>query len=554
MGCSGRHAGREGKRTEKEFAQKAFIAIDLKSFYASVELVDRKLDPLTTNLVVADESRTEKTICLAVSPSLRANGIPGRARLFEVIRKVKEINAERLAKAKKLGVLPRDPATGEYRFASASSDAEALRADPSLELSYIIAPPRMKLYEEISTRVFSLYTQFVSPEDIHVYSIDECFLDVTGYLKTYNLSAHDLAMKMIRTVLSATGITATAGIGSNLYLAKVAMDIVAKHVPPDRDGVRIAELDEAGYREKLWCHTPITDFWRVGAGIARRLAGLGCRTMGDVARLSERDESRLYDALGITAELLIDHAWGWEPTEIKTIKQYKPETNSISSGQVLTEPYPADKAKLIVREMTELLALELVRKKVVTKQVVLTMNYDRTCITPASAPNTYKVAKTGEIYRGTVGLDWYGRPCPKHAHGTGNLPGWTSSTRKIMAAMMEVFDRIIDPDLTVRRINIAAENILPENEIPEEAPEQLSFFVDYEALQREKEKERALDLKERKIQDATLRLQEKFGKNALLKGMNLQEGATTRLRNRQIGGHAAGPQEEAEPNRREQDE
>jgi len=521
-----------------------YIAIDLKSFYASVELADRKYDPLTTNLVVADDSRTEKTICLAVSPSLKAHGISGRARLFEVIQRVKEVNQERFAKAKRLGVLPKGE-DGKYHFTSKSFDAEALAADPALELSYIIAPPRMKLYEKISTQIFSIYMKYVSDEDIHVYSIDECFLDVTGYLNTYHLSAHDLAITMIREVLYETGITATAGIGSNLYLAKVAMDIVAKHVPPDKDGVRIAELDEESYRELLWCHTPITDFWRVGHGIARRLEGLGCYTMGDVARLSVKDEGALYNALGINAELLIDHAWGWEPTEIATIKQYRPETNSLSSGQVLMEPYGWEKAKLIVREMTELLVLDLVRKRVVTKKIELTIGYDRTSIvlsyqgkTPKE--NEYKVAKTGEKYRGKVKADPYGRPQPYHAHGTGNLEGWTSSTRKIMKTMMELYDRIVDRDLLVRRINVVAVDLIKEKDIPQDAPEQLNLFVDYEALEREKERERKLDERERKIQNATLQLQARYGKNIILKGMNLQEGATTILRNGQIGGHRAG--------------
>ena len=525
--------------------QRTYIAIDLKSFYASVECADRKYDPLRTNLVVADGSRTEKTICLAVSPSLKAHGISGRARLFEVVQKVKAVNAERFRKALRLGVLPKDPETGKYHFVSSSFDAEALAADPSLELSYIIAPPRMKLYEEISTKIFSIYMKYISDEDIHVYSIDECFLDVTGYLDTYRLSAHELAMTMIREVLHTTGITATAGIGTNLYLAKVAMDIVAKHVPADKDGVRIAELDEKKYRELLWCHKPLTDFWRVGKGIAKRLEKLGLFTMGDIARQSVRDESILYNTLGVNAELLIDHAWGWEPTEIKTIKCYRPETNSISSGQVLMEPYDCEKAKLIVREMTELLALDLVRKRVVTKQVILTINYDRTSITlsrrgRSEKENEYTYAKTGRKYKGIVSTDYYGRVCPKHAHGTGNIDRWTSSTRRIMDVMMDLYDRIIDPDLTVRRITIAAANLIPENEVPPPEPVQMSLFVDYDALKKQEAEEKRLDDREKKMQKATLLLQSKFGKNVILKGMNLQEGATTILRNSQIGGHRAG--------------
>ena len=510
--------------------ERQYIAIDLKSFYASVECVSRKLDPLTTNLVVADESRTEKTICLAVSPSLKAYGISGRARLFEVVQKMKEVNAQRLRKARSLGF----PA-----FTSASTDALSLAKDPSLEAGYIAAPPRMQLYEEVSRRVFSIYMRYISSEDIHVYSIDECFLDVTGYLKTYGLSAHDLAITMIREVLRETGITATAGIGTNMYLAKIAMDIVAKHVPADRDGVRIAELNEKTYREQLWCHTPLTDFWRVGRGTAATLASLGCKTMGDVARLSMKNESVLYNAMGVNAELLIDHAWGWEPTRIRDIKVYKPEETSISSGQVLSEPYDSEKAKLIVREMTELLSMDLVRRGVVTRKVTLTVVYDRASLIPDGG-NHYLVAKTGKPYKGKVKPDPYGRPHPEHAHGTGAIDRWTSSTRRVMAAMTELYDRIIDPDLYIRRIYVAACNLKPEDRIPEEEPVQLDLFTDYAALEKRKEAEDAADRKEKKLQKAALAMQEKFGKNAILKGMNLQEGATTIQRNGQIGGHRAG--------------
>lgn len=521
------------------------ISIDLKSFYASVEATERGFDPLTTNLVVADASRTEKTICLAVSPSLKAYGIPGRARLFEVVQRVKEINAERFRNARRLGVLPKNPKTGNYSFSSSSFDAVALAKDPSLELSYITAPPRMKMYEEISTKIFGIYMKYVSSDDIHVYSIDEVFMDVTSYLKAYRMTAHELASKIIRDVLSETGITATAGIGENLYLAKAAMDIVAKHVPADKDGVRIAELTERSYRELLWCHKPITDFWRVGKGIAKRLEDLSCYTMGDVAQLSETNEDLLYDSLGINAELLIDHAWGWEPTDIRTIKSFKPESNSISSGQVLMEPYDTEKAKLIVREMTELLVLDLVKKRLVTRQVVLTVNYDRTCIEydyrgRSASDSTFKVVKTGKRYKGKVKPDYYGRIAPEHAHGTGSIDRWTSSTRRIMDVMMNLYDRIIDPDLTVRRITVAAVNVIPENEIPPEEPEQMSLFVDYDALEKQQAKENAADEKERRMQEASLLLKEKFGKNAILKGTNLREGATTIQRNQQIGGHAAG--------------
>lgn len=569
--------------------ERTIIAIDLKSFYASAEAADRNFDPLTTHLVVADSSRTSKTICLAVSPSLKAYDISGRARLFEVIKRVKEINRDRLQNAIKLGVVQRGN-DHQYHFSGSSYKAPELEADPSLELDYYIAPPRMKLYEKISTKIVSIYMKYVSPEDIIVYSIDECFLDVTSYLSTYQMNAHDLAITMIKEVLRTTGITATAGIGTNLYLAKAALDIVAKHVPADKDGVRVAELDENSYRELLWCHKPLTDFWRIGAGTARRLEALSCFTMGDIARLSEKNEDLLYDSLGINAELVIDHAWGWEPTDVATIKSYKPQSSSLSAGQVLMEPYTAEKAKLIVREMTELMVLDLVRKGLVTKKIELTVSYDRTSITLSSQwpgskeptpeghpskrqsqtdqiPNGqslkrqitngqplkgqaadgeprngggYVYTSTGKKYNGTVTTDYYGRLAPKHAHGTGNLDRWTSSAMRIRTCMTELFDRIVDPDLTIRRINIAAVNLIKEDEIPAEEPEQLSLFVDYDALEKEKEAERRQDEKEKRMQKAALLLQEKFGKNAVLKGMNLMEGATTIMRNGQIGGHRAG--------------
>lgn len=521
-----------------------YISIDLKSFYASAEAIDRHYDPLTINLVVADPSRTEKTICLAVSPSLKALGISGRARLFEVIQRVKEVNQERFRKARALGALPKD-GYDRFHFRSASFDSKALQSDPSLELSYIVAPPRMKLYEKISTQIFSIYTKYVSPDDIITYSIDEVFIDVTPYLNTYRMTAHELAMAMIRDVLHTTGITATAGIGTNLYLAKIAMDIVAKHASADKDGVRIAELDERSYRELLWCHKPITDFWRVGKGTAKRLEKLHCFTMGDVARLSEQNESALYNSLGINAGLLIDHAWGWEPADIPTIKSYKPQTNSLSSGQVLMDPYDTEKARLIVKEMTDLLVLDLVKKGLVTRQVTLTVGYDRTAIAyeyrgRGIADSTFKVAKTGRRYRGKVKADPYGRPIPVHAHGTGNLENYTSSTRKITECMMELYDRIVDPELTVRRITVVATGLIQEDEIPPDAPEQLDLFTDYEALELQREEERAADEREKRIQKATLDIQEKYGRNALLKGMNFLDGATTKTRNMQIGGHNSG--------------
>ena len=517
--------------------ERTYVAIDLKSFYASVECAERKFDPLTTNLVVADDSRTEKTICLAVSPSLKAYGISGRARLFEVVQRVKEVNAKRLRDGILSGHIQKDE-NGQYAFTSSSIDAPTLAANPNYEVAYFIAPPQMKLYEEYSTRIFRIYMKYISAEDIHVYSIDECFLDVTGYLKTYGMTARELAMAMIQEVLHATGITATAGIGANT---------------PDKDGVRIAELDEMKYRKLLWCHTPLTDFWRVGKGIAARLEKLGCHTMGDVAKMSVSNEDLLYDALGINAELLIDHAWGWEPTEISTIKAYKPETSSLSSGQVLSEPYNAVDGKLIVREMTELLVLDLVRKNVVTKQVTLTIGYDRESLIVLRAGRTmkdtvYGVAKTGKPYTGTVTSDPYGRPHPKHAHGTGNLDHYTSSTRLIMKTMMELYDRIMDPDLLIRRLNVVACGLIREDEIPEECPVQLDLFTDYDALERQKAEEKAAEEKERRIQKATLVMQERFGKNAVLKGMNLEKKGTTIQRNGQIGGHRAG--NDAPPPRR----
>ena len=527
--------------------EKTYIAIDLKSFYASVECAKRNLDPLTTHLVVADESRTDKTICLAVTPSLKAYGIPGRARLFEVVQAVREINDKRFTAARRKGLLPRN-AGGSCHFVSESFDAEALAADPSLKLSYIVAPPRMKLYEEISTKIFSIYMRYVSAEDIHVYSIDECFIDATGYLNTYQMTAHEFAMTMMREVLYETGITATAGIGTNLYLAKVAMDIVAKHVPADKDGVRVAELNEQTYRELLWCHIPLTDFWQIGGGIAERVAALGCQTMGDIARLSTTNEDALYKALGIKAELVIDHAWGWEPTEIRTIKSYRPESNFMSSGQVLKEPYDTELGRLIVREMTELLVLDLVRRGAVTKKLTLTIGYDRTSIALVSKGNTqqetvYKVVKTGKIFEGTAYRDHYGRPVPKHAHGTGNLDRWTSSTQMIVDCMMQLYDRIIDHDLMIRRVNICACDLIRESEIPEDGPVQLDLFTDYDALERQNTARKAKEEKERALQRATLMLHDRYGKNAVLKGINFLQGGTTIERNGQIGGHRSGGDE-----------
>lgn len=504
-----------------------YIAIDLKSFYASVECVERQLDPLGTNLVVADASRTEKTICLAVSPSLKSYGIPGRARLFEVVQKVREVNTHRKTQAP------------GHEFSGESYLAKELLSHPELSVSYIIAPPRMAHYVDYSTKIYGIYLKYVAPEDIHVYSIDEVFMDVTSYLKTYALSARELAKKMIQDVLLQTGITATAGIGTNLYLCKVAMDIVAKHVEPDENGVRIAELDEMQYRELLWDHQPITDFWRVGRGYAKKLAENGMFTMGDVARCSVGDsqsyynEDLLYRLFGINAELLIDHAWGWEPTTIDLIKQYKPETNCLSSGQVLQCPYDSTKAKLIVKEMTDLLTLDLVEKKLVTDQIVLTIGYDIGNLTNPEIRNKYK---------GEVTTDHYGRKVPKHAHGTANLKKQTSSSKIIIDTAMELYDRIIDENLLVRRINVTANHLIDEAEAEKAEQDtfiQMDLFTDYRALEQEKQKDEEALKKERALQEAILSVKSRYGKNAILKGMNLEEGATTMERNNQIGGHKA---------------
>ncbi len=504
---------------------RTYIAIDLKSFYASVECVERQLDPLATNLVVADAERTEKTICLAVSPSLKAYGISGRARLFEVIQRVKEVNARR-----------RHKAPGK-QFAGSSYFAGELKAHPELEAAYIIAPPRMAFYMEYSTIIYNIYLDYFAPEDIHVYSIDEVFLDVTDYRKIYGLSPKELASRIILDVLSRTGITAAAGIGTNLYLCKVAMDIVAKHVQPDKDGVCIAQLDEMSYRKLLWGHRPLTDFWRVGPGYQKKLEAAGLFTMGDIARCSlggsqdYYNEDLLYGMFGVNAELLIDHAWGWEPTTIAQVKAYQPEVRSVSSGQVLQCPYDAEKGRLIVREMTEQLVLDLVGKRLVTDQVVLTVGYDT---------NNLADGKIKDGYKGEVATDRYGRKVPKHAHGTANLGCPTSSAQTIMAAVMELYGRIINPALLIRRVYVAANHVADENQaVGKGSYEQLDLFTDYEALEREREKEaRRLD-KERRLQEAMLSVKKKYGKSAVLKGMDLQEGATAMERNRQIGGHKA---------------
>lgn len=497
-------------------SKRAFIAIDLKSFYASVECVDRGLDPLDANLVVADPTRTEKTICLAVSPSLKSYGIPGRARLFEVIQKVREVNATRKFKA------PKHSFTHESVF-----DSE-LKKESDAELAFITAPPRMAHYMEVSTQIYNVYLKYIAPEDMHVYSIDEVFIDATKYLKTYKISARELAMKMILDVLDTTGITATAGIGTNLYLCKIAMDIYAKHSPPDKNGVRIAELDEMSYRRILWDHRPLTDFWRVGRGISKKLESHGIYTMGDVARCSVGkatdyyNEDLLYKLFGVNAELLIDHAWGWEPTEISDIMSYRPENSSLSSGQVLQEPYEFSKARLVLKEMADLLSLDLVEKRLVTDQIVLTVGYD--------------IESLKNNYTGAVEIDRYGRKIPKTAHSSENIGRYTASTKLIIQTAMSLFDRIVDKNLLVRRMYIVANHIMTESEAERNSDYiQLDFFTDVNKL---REEESGLK-KEKSMQDAIVKIKKKYGKNAIIKGMNLEEGATALERNRQIGGHKA---------------
>lgn len=502
-----------------------YIAIDLKSFYASVECRERDLDPLTTNLVVADAERTEKTICLAVSPSLKVYGIPGRARLFEVVQRVKEVNQERLQK------LPK------RMFEGSSCFSDELKEHPELSVTYVTAKPRMALYMKYSTQIYDIYLRYIAPEDMHVYSIDEVFMDVTHYLNIYHMAAKELASKMILDVMQETGITATAGIGTNLYLCKVAMDIVAKHVAPDANGVRIAELDEMTYRKLLWSHRPLTDFWRVGHGYRKKLEEAGLYTMGDIARCSigeERDyynEELLYKMFGINAELLIDHAWGYEPVTIADIRGYKPETNSIGSGQVLHCPYDFEKTKLIVREMTDALVLDLVEKKLVTDQIVLDIGYD---IENLTNPDIRKK------YHGEVKADRYGRFVPKHAHGTANLDTKTSSTEKIMDAVLDLYERIVDKNLLVRRVYVTANRVVDEHTVSNETEfTQMDLFTDYQALAEKQNAEQARMEKERRLQEVMLSVKKKYGKNAMLKGTNLQEGATMIDRNNQIGGHRA---------------
>lgn len=503
--------------------ERIYAAIDLKSFYASVECVERALDPLTTHLVVADASRTEKTICLAVSPSLKALGISGRARLFEVVQRLKEKNAQRLRLAP------------YRRYEGQSYHAYELASNPSLAIDYIAAPPRMALYLDYSSRIYHVYMKYVAPEDMHVYSIDEVFMDITDYLETAGLSAHDYVKKIIRDVLKTVGITATAGIGTNPYLAKIAMDITAKHIPADQDGVRIAELDEMSYRQIMWSHQPLTDFWRVGKGYAKKLEAHNLYTMGDIARCSlgskadYYNEDLLYNLFGVNAELLIDHAWGYEPCTIKDIRAYKPKSKSKGVGQVLLRPYTSDEARIIVQEMIELLVLDLVEKELVTDQIVLTIGYDTTSLSIPEIRNAYK---------GPVKTDYYGRQVPKHAHGTANIKKMTSSTAMITEGVMALYDQIINPILLVRRVSMAAGHVEGEHEV-KETYEQLNLFTDYA----EKSKQDAIEAealkKEKRIQHTVLDIKKKFGKNAILKGTNLQDSATTKERNKQIGGHKA---------------
>lgn len=492
--------------------EKTYIAIDLKSFFASVECVDRGLDPLKTNLVVADEGRTEKTICLAVTPSLKAQGISGRPRLFEVVQRVEEINLERKRKSpgNMLGI--------------ESCNADELELHPSYRLGYITAVPRMSRYMEVSAVVYGIYLKYVAAEDIHIYSVDEVFIDATSYLKAYRLSPREFAMTLIKDVLSATGITATAGIGTNLYLCKIAMDIVAKHIKPDKNGVRIARLNEMTYRRMLWGHAPLTDFWRIGRGTSKTLARYGMFTMGDVARCSVDNEELLYELFGVNAELLIDHAWGWEPCTIADIKSYVPENSSLSVGQVLQEPYSFEKGRLIVREMADSLSLDLIDKGLTADQIVLTVGYD---IENLSSPEKLK------NYGGEVKSDFYGRLLPKSAHGSIDLERRTASSKFILKAVADLYDEIVCKDFTVRRMYVVANHIL--NGITENAPMQQNLFSDFDTNELD---ERSLS-RETNMQMAILKIKKRYGKNAILRGMNLEEGATAVERNMQVGGHRA---------------
>ncbi|MDY6072430.1 MAG: DNA methylase [Bacilli bacterium] len=496
---------------------KVYMCIDLKSFYASVECIERNLDPLDTNLLVADESRTDKTICLAVSPSLKSYGLGGRCRLFEAKQKVKEVNYQRRK-------------NNNYKnFTGKSFIASELNNNKSLELDFIAAVPRMNLYMKYSTKIYNIYLKYIAPEDILVYSIDEVFCDITNYLSFYKLSAEGLVMKIIEDVYKTTGITATAGIGTNMYLAKVAMDITAKRMKPNKFGVRIAYLDEMKYKKELWNHKPLTDFWRVGKGYTKKLEEHGMYTMGDIARMSINNEDFLFKLFGVNAEFLIDHAWGYEPCTIKDAKNYKPLNSSISQGQVLHSPYNFEKAKLIVKEMVDNLVLELVDKHLKTDQIVLTIGYDIENLTNPSIERRYK---------GEITIDAYGRKVPKHSHGTANIDHKTSSTKTITNEVMKLYDKIVNPILLVRRLNVTACNIVNE-EYKESTPiiEQIDLFTNYEEVSKQKEKSLKDEIEEKKIQKALLNIKKKYGKNSILKAMNYEEGATAKDRNLEVGGH-----------------
>lgn len=492
--------------------QRTFIAIDLKSFYASVECVERGLDPLLTNLVVADASRTEKTICLAVTPSLKAYGISGRARLFEVVEKVRQVNMERLC------------FSPEGIFTGRSTHDPDVQANDGWELDYIVAPPRMRLYMQYSARIYGIYLRYIAPEDIHVYSVDEVFIDATNYLQSYRMTPRELTVKLIHEVLRETGITATAGIGTNFYLSKVAMDIVAKHIPADKDGVRIAEVDEMSYRRLLWDHRPLTDFWRVGRGISRKLEANGMMTMGDVARRSLTNEMQLFKLFGVNAELLIDHAWGYEPVGMKDVKAYKPSTKSFSSGQVLAEPYTFDKARVVVREMADSMALKLVDKGLVTSHVGLSVNYD-----------VENLAQERN-YDGEVATDWYGRKVPRFAHGAVALEP-TSSSRAITKAILGIYDDNVDRKLLVRRLTVVVGSLVARDSVKQAKEVQLDLFADNEAEERRQKERKAKAERENRMQKAALTIQKRFGKNAILRGTDFEDGATLRDRNSQVGGH-----------------
>lgn len=499
--------------------EKVYASIDLKSFYASVECKERNLNPLTTNLVVADSTRTEKTICLAVSPSLKQYGIGGRARLFEVIQRLREVNKERKYK------------NNIKSFIGKSYDDEELKSNPNLEISYIIAPPRMAYYMKYSTDIYNVYLKYIAPEDIYVYSIDEIFCDITKYLKLYKLTKEELITKMIVDVYKTTGITATGGIGTNMYLCKVAMDILAKHANPNKEGVRIATLDEMSYRKYLWSHKPLTDFWRVGKGYAKRLEENNIHTMGDIARCSLYNEELLYKLFGVNAELLIDHSWGYEPTTIKDIKSYKPQAKSLCSGQVLLCSYDYEKTKVVIKEMAEAISLDLVSKKYITDQLVLHIDYDIECLTNP---------EYSKYYNGEIVTDRYGRSVPKPAHGTLRLKRKTSSTKLITEGFLKLYDVIINKKMLIKKINMYVANLSSELEIKETHEiKQFDLFTDYEEIERKEKAEKEALEKEHKVQETLINLRSRFGKNAILKGINIKSESTAIERNNQIGGHKA---------------